>query len=412
MRIPELTVVCTGILGLTLVLMSPSTLAFFDQDNDGISDANDNCTLIANPQQYDSNADGIGNLCDSDLNNDGVVDNTDYQLLFEFYQANNLDADFNEDGRITNWDLEILNSRIGNVVGPAGVNAPVYGRPRVLASEYHLSLLRTRLTDQPYAGFWQNIQNYASIYANWIPPCPVDNPDCGAPENISEYDENSIRVFGDYLPYLAMAYRLSGDQVYLDGARKWMDALVSYQDWATNLDNGTGHILFGMAVAYDWLHDDFSESERQSYRDKMAHHANIFYNLLITEGIWWTGDYYSNHNYTNVLGLALTAIALYGETSEADDWIDAAINNFDTVLSLASPDGACTEGTSYWALQMSHLLPYFVLDSRRRYTSECSTMATSAMPPVSVCTPLYPTFITMLITPTVIATIFIPRPMY
>ncbi len=38
MRIPELTVVCAGIPGLTLVLMSPSTLAFFDQDNDDISD--------------------------------------------------------------------------------------------------------------------------------------------------------------------------------------------------------------------------------------------------------------------------------------------------------------------------------------------------------------------------------------
>ncbi|MEM9057681.1 MAG: DUF4215 domain-containing protein, partial [Pseudomonadota bacterium] len=38
-----------------------------DSDGDGIADAVDNCTLVANPLQIDSNGDGIGNVCDADI---------------------------------------------------------------------------------------------------------------------------------------------------------------------------------------------------------------------------------------------------------------------------------------------------------------------------------------------------------
>ena len=94
--------------GLLATLITLTAQASFDQDGDGITDANDNCTLISNPLQYDSNNDGIGNLCDADLNNDGIVSYTDYETMVLFYENNNLDADINEDGRISNWDASIL----------------------------------------------------------------------------------------------------------------------------------------------------------------------------------------------------------------------------------------------------------------------------------------------------------------
>ncbi|MEE9371617.1 MAG: thrombospondin type 3 repeat-containing protein [Saprospiraceae bacterium] len=48
-----------------------------DTDNDGIDDSVDNCPLIANEDQIDFDNDGLGNSCDQDNDNDGVLNDVD-----------------------------------------------------------------------------------------------------------------------------------------------------------------------------------------------------------------------------------------------------------------------------------------------------------------------------------------------
>ena len=43
-----------------------------DDDNDGILDDQDNCLLIMNAEQSDTDMDGLGNKCDDDDDNDGI----------------------------------------------------------------------------------------------------------------------------------------------------------------------------------------------------------------------------------------------------------------------------------------------------------------------------------------------------
>jgi hypothetical protein len=49
----------------------------FDFDNDGVSQLPDNCPLVWNPDQLDTDGDRVGDRCDGDYDADGVVDASD-----------------------------------------------------------------------------------------------------------------------------------------------------------------------------------------------------------------------------------------------------------------------------------------------------------------------------------------------
>lgn len=56
---------------------SPCALVIRDTDGDGFVDVDDNCPAYPNNPQSDTDADGIGNVCDQDTDNDGVDDSLD-----------------------------------------------------------------------------------------------------------------------------------------------------------------------------------------------------------------------------------------------------------------------------------------------------------------------------------------------
>ena len=65
-----------------------------DDDNDGVLDIDDNCPLVANADQADADGDGDGDVCDADDDDDGVLDVDDNCQ----FSANPLQEDSDGDG--------------------------------------------------------------------------------------------------------------------------------------------------------------------------------------------------------------------------------------------------------------------------------------------------------------------------
>ena len=104
-----------------------------DSDFDGIGDVCDNCTEIPNKDQRDTNSDeddnifleGIqhyGNICDGDFDNNGIVEIRDFILwrphAGQQTDATNEDMDMNGNGAIWTDDFVIWRGTYGKVPGP------------------------------------------------------------------------------------------------------------------------------------------------------------------------------------------------------------------------------------------------------------------------------------------------------
>jgi hypothetical protein len=94
-----------------------------DKDRDGIPDSEDNCPLVANPDQKDSDGDKLGDLCDSDNDNDGLSDEEEKRL-----GTNPLDPDTDKDGIIDSKDSNPL---IPSKQSLKGIEEPIPAKNRL-----------------------------------------------------------------------------------------------------------------------------------------------------------------------------------------------------------------------------------------------------------------------------------------
>ncbi|MFK8031331.1 MAG: M14 family zinc carboxypeptidase [Gammaproteobacteria bacterium] len=92
-----------------------------DTDLDGVQDSVDNCTLVSNPSQLDTDTDGFGNACDADFNNDGITNFLDLaRFADDFLATGTLVTDTNGDGVVNFVDLITVRDFFLMPPGPGG----------------------------------------------------------------------------------------------------------------------------------------------------------------------------------------------------------------------------------------------------------------------------------------------------
>ncbi len=94
-----------------------------DTDADGIGDSSDNCTLVANADQRDTNGDGYGNACDPDFDNNGIVNFLDISGWVPFFNTacGDVDQDLNGDGGCNFGDYAVIPEYFGSPPGPSAI---------------------------------------------------------------------------------------------------------------------------------------------------------------------------------------------------------------------------------------------------------------------------------------------------
>ena len=107
---------------------APYAVLDSDNDGDGVPNLSDNCTDHANGPlvtdaggntQLDTDGDGIGNRCDADFDDSGLVNSIDLGVIRNEYFSTDSDADLNGDGIVNGQDIGILKQFFFEMPGPA-----------------------------------------------------------------------------------------------------------------------------------------------------------------------------------------------------------------------------------------------------------------------------------------------------
>ncbi len=230
--------------------------------------------------------------------------------------------------------------------------------PRVYVTEQHLVELRERARGT-HRELWQRTLNRVRALDADPPPPPAQ----------VRRQQNDV---GIAIAEAAFVYKIEGDKKYLDAARKYMDAAVSYDIWGyannkPNVDLAAGHLLYGLAWGYDLLYHDLSENERARYREKLIKQARLLADYFKPKS-GRTYAYSQNHTFIPITGLGVAAYVLYDETPEAPAWASLTRAIYDRVLETYSQDGYYYEGFEYWIFSTPWMVHY--LDAHAHATGE------------------------------------------
>ena len=153
------------------------------------------------------------------------------------------------------------------------------------------------------------------------------------------------RGHGCMMPHLAMAYRVTGEGRFLKAADEWLRAIAAHEDWGTSLI--AGHILGGVGIAYDWLHEDMPADTRDVVREALHRNGRRVHEFIGLREGWCSGALACNHLAVVMGGQTAAACALYGDVPNIGPWLRLCQEKVRVMAAALGPDGASQEGIAY-----------------------------------------------------------------
>ncbi len=167
------------------------------------------------------------------------------------------------------------------------------------------------------------------------------------------------KVGSAHLARLALAYRITGDKKYLDGARRWMLHIASWDpkgiishdvpqmDGSEGNDEGSMPVLERMAFAWDWIGHELTPKERAKVLAVMAERGNQVLRLLHKQD--FLSHPFENHEGRVLAFLGNAGLSFLGDIPEARDWLDYVLRCYLTSFpAWGGDEGGWAQGVGYW----------------------------------------------------------------
>jgi len=215
------------------------------------------------------------------------------------------------------------------------------GHPRVMAVPATFDALKASVSG---AGLPARIYREVKQSADRTlaaPVCRYEKPDGKRLLSVSR------RVL-DRVSTLALVNRLEGDPHYAERAWKELEAAAQFPDWNPSHFLDTAEMTHAFALGYDWLYDRWTQQQRRVLREAIVSKG-------LREGLkvynskkgWARNE--NNWNQVCNGGLISGALAIAdAEPRLAAQIVDEAAHSVPLAMKHYAPDGAGTEGVTYW----------------------------------------------------------------
>ncbi len=216
------------------------------------------------------------------------------------------------------------------------------GHPRLLLTDTRLAELKRRAADDPAL---RKIVSQVVAQADAMLDEPPLTYKLRGPRLLHVSRELVRRTYA-----LGLAYRWTGKGAYRDGLVKNLLAVCAFKDWHPSHFLDTAEMTHGVAIGYDWLHDDLDDATRATIRAAIVRHG-LEAGLAGYEGAaygWW---HTVEHNWNQVCngGLLVGALAVGDdEPALAGKILSRALASLPKAIAQYGPDGAWGEGPGYW----------------------------------------------------------------